>query len=110
MPVLKRVKSWRAANPCARCRPGQRRPTSDARRNFEDLVGFLSKILAQKHDDLAALRARTLPSPPERRPILLGRASNAGHLSLIAEIKRRSPSAGALSSALSIADRAAAYE
>jgi indole-3-glycerol phosphate synthase len=73
-------------------------------------VGKLSEILAQKHSELASLRARTLPAPPERRAVALGRSSNSGRLSLITEIKRRSPSAGALSTTLSIAERAAAYE
>lgn len=40
----------------------------------------------------------------------LGRAQNAGRLSLITEIKRRSPSAGELSTVLSVAERAKAYE
>jgi indole-3-glycerol phosphate synthase len=73
-------------------------------------MGLLSEILAQKHSELASLRGRALPEPPERRAVSLGRADNAGRLSLITEIKRRSPSAGALSKALSIAERAAAYE
>jgi len=73
-------------------------------------MGLLAEILAQKHSELASLRARSLPAPPERRAVSLGRAANAGRLSLITELKRRSPSAGALSTALSIAERAAAYE
>jgi indole-3-glycerol phosphate synthase len=73
-------------------------------------VGLLSEILAQKQGELASLRARALPAPPERRAVSLGRAQNAGRLSLITEIKLRSPSAGALSTALSIAERVAAYE
>ncbi len=40
----------------------------------------------------------------------LGRSDNAGRLSLITEIKRRAPSAGQLSTVLSVAERAAAYE
>jgi indole-3-glycerol phosphate synthase len=70
----------------------------------------LAKIVAQKSSELGALRARALPAPPPRREVSLARASNAGKLSLIAEIKRRSPSAGQLSTALSVADRARAYE
>jgi indole-3-glycerol phosphate synthase len=73
-------------------------------------VGLLADILAQKRSELAALRARALPAVPERRPVSLDRASNAGRLSLISEIKLRSPSAGKLSSALSVAERARAYE
>jgi indole-3-glycerol phosphate synthase len=73
-------------------------------------VGLLAEILAQKQSELAALRARALPAPPRPRPVSLGRADNAGRLSLIGEIKRRSPSAGMLSSALGVAERARAYE
>jgi indole-3-glycerol phosphate synthase len=73
-------------------------------------VGLLAQILAQKDSELAALRARSLPAAPERRPVRLGRAQNGGRVSLIAEIKRRSPSAGVLSTALSVGERAAAYE
>jgi indole-3-glycerol phosphate synthase len=73
-------------------------------------VGLLADILAQKRSELAALRSRALPAPAERRPVSLGRAHHAGRLSLIGEIKRRSPSAGKLSSALSVAERARAYE
>ncbi|HKY37379.1 MAG TPA: indole-3-glycerol-phosphate synthase [Polyangiaceae bacterium] len=73
-------------------------------------MSLLAEILARKHSELAALRTRELPSPPERRRVALARVDNAGRLSLIAEIKRRSPSAGALSTVLSVAERAAAYE
>jgi indole-3-glycerol phosphate synthase len=73
-------------------------------------LGLISEILAQKHSELASLRARALPAPPARRKLALARAANAGRLSLISEIKRRSPSAGQLSTVLTIAERAAAYE
>jgi indole-3-glycerol phosphate synthase len=73
-------------------------------------VALLAEILSRKQSELTALRARALPSPPERRRVALARSDNAGRLSLIAEIKRRSPSAGQLSSALGVAERAAAYE
>jgi len=73
-------------------------------------VGVLAKIVAQKSSELASLRARALPAPPPRRELSLARAANAGKVSLIAEIKRRSPSAGPLSTALSVAERARAYE
>jgi indole-3-glycerol phosphate synthase len=73
-------------------------------------LGHLAGILAQKHSELASLRARALPAPPTLRQVSLGRADNAGRLSLITEIKRRSPSAGKLSTALSVAERAQAYE
>lgn len=73
-------------------------------------MGVLSDILTQKERELPALRQRRLPPPPPRRPVALGRVQNAGKLSLITEIKFRSPSAGKLSTALSVAERAAAYE
>jgi indole-3-glycerol phosphate synthase len=73
-------------------------------------MGVLAEILTRKQSELSALRARRLPSPPALRPVALARADNAGRLSLITEIKRRSPSAGALSTALSVAERAQAYE
>ena len=73
-------------------------------------MGRLSEILAQKHSELASLRGRALPAPPARRAVSLSRADNGDKLSLITEIKRRSPSAGKLSTALSVAERAQAYE
>ncbi len=73
-------------------------------------MGILNQILAQKSSELAALRARPLPAPPPRRKLSLSRAENGGNLSLITEIKHRSPSAGPLSRALSVAERARAYE
>ena len=73
-------------------------------------MGHLVDILTQKRSELSGLRARALPAPPERRAFSLARADNAGRLSLITEIKRRSPSAGKRSDALSVADRARAYE
>jgi indole-3-glycerol phosphate synthase len=73
-------------------------------------MGVLTDILTRKQVELAELRGRPLPLPPPRRNVELARAANGGRLSLITEIKRRSPSAGALSTALSVAERAAAYE
>lgn len=70
---------------------------------------MLDEILDQKRQELAGLRGRHLPAPPPLRPLALRRGTGTP-LRLIAEIKRRSPSAGALSSALGIADRARAYE
>jgi indole-3-glycerol phosphate synthase len=73
-------------------------------------LGLLAEILAQKTSELPALRARSLPAPPAPRKLCLARAYNADRLSLITEIKRRSPSAGKLSTVLSVAQRAQAYE
>jgi indole-3-glycerol phosphate synthase len=73
-------------------------------------MGVLDEILAQKTNELPALRARTLPTPPARRRVALGRNDNGGRLSLITEVKLRSPSAGKLSTVLSVAERAQAYE
>ena len=73
-------------------------------------MGLLAEILAQKQSELPGLHGRPLPAPPARRQLALGRSQNAGRFSLITEIKRRAPSAGNLSTVLSVAERAAAYE
>ncbi len=70
--------------------------------------GVLTRILDQKRAELVELRARKLPAAPGPRPYSLRR--NAGALRLIGEIKFRSPSAGPLSTVLSVAERARAYE
>jgi indole-3-glycerol phosphate synthase len=72
-------------------------------------VGVLAEILAEKAKNVVALRSRKLPSPPAQRGFSLERRPDEA-LRLIAEIKFRSPSAGALSTALSVSARAAAYE
>ena len=72
-------------------------------------MGVLESILHAKREFLAELRLRALPTPPPRRRFSLRRGAGA-ELRLIAEIKRRSPSAGALSTVLGVAERAAAYE
>ena len=69
----------------------------------------LETILAAKQSELADLRARPLPSPPARRPLALARGVGEP-LRIIAEIKFRSPSAGPLSTRLSVAERARRYE
>lgn len=70
--------------------------------------GQLARILAQKQTELPALRAQKLPAGPAPRGFSLRRAN--GPLKFIAEIKFRSPSAGALSTALSVSERAQAYQ
>lgn len=73
-------------------------------------MGVIAEILAQKQRELPELRARALPAAPPRRAFSLAAERHGGRLSLITEIKRRSPSAGQLSTVLSVAERAAAYE
>jgi indole-3-glycerol phosphate synthase len=70
--------------------------------------GLLARILDQKRAELPALRVQKLPASPGPRTFSLARA--AGNLKLIAEIKFRSPSAGALSTVLSVSERALAYQ
>lgn len=76
-------------------------------------MGLLDRILAHKRAELAELRRLSLPEPPERRPLDLRRApaaaGSSAPLHLITEIKRRSPSAGPLSTRLSVAERARSY-
>jgi indole-3-glycerol phosphate synthase len=71
-------------------------------------MGLLQEILLNKQSELAALRERPKPAEFSPRRFDLARA-NTGRLGLICEVKRRSPSAGALSSALSVEQRAQAY-
>jgi indole-3-glycerol phosphate synthase len=78
------------------------------------MSGVLDAILLKKHDEIRALRAKPCPKPVLGRPrgglvrnVLRREPGTALHL--IAEIKRRSPSAGPLSTALSVDERAIAY-
>jgi indole-3-glycerol phosphate synthase len=73
------------------------------------MPGVLSDIIENKRTELPALRRVPLPPAPPLRPVRLARGPGEG-LRLIAEIKRRSPSAGPLGGALGIEERAAAYE
>jgi indole-3-glycerol phosphate synthase len=72
------------------------------------MSGVLQRILDKKREELPALRALSLPAAPARRPVALRRREGA--VRLIGEIKFRSPSAGPLSTALSVSERARAYE
>jgi indole-3-glycerol phosphate synthase len=72
-------------------------------------MGVLDQIVTQKRSELNALRSRRLPSPCPTVPVELKRKPD-GSLRILAENKRRSPSAGPLSSALSAEERASAYE
>jgi indole-3-glycerol phosphate synthase len=71
-------------------------------------TGVLAKILATKREELVSLRKTRLPAAPGPRPFSLARTN--GQIRLISEIKFRSPSAGALSTKLSVSERARAYE
>jgi indole-3-glycerol phosphate synthase len=72
-------------------------------------MSLLDDILRSKRAELPNLRRLPLPPPPPLRPVALARPPGE-RLRLIAEIKRRSPSAGPLSTRLGVAERAAAYE
>jgi len=71
--------------------------------------GVLAEILATKAAEVVELRKRSFGPPPARRPLSLAR-SPGEPLRLITEIKRRSPSAGVLSTKLGVAERARVYE
>ena len=73
------------------------------------VTAVLDRILEAKRQEVVALRARRLPSPPRTRSVGLKRNSDEP-LRMFAEIKFKSPSAGPLSTALSVGERAAAYE
>lgn len=72
-------------------------------------MGVLDRILTQKRSELGQLRSSKLPAAPSLRPLRLARGPEEP-LRILAEIKRRSPSAGALNTALSVGQRAAAYQ
>src|SRR5690606_17259345 len=86
-----------------------RQPGGAPQRGPRLMASVLREILEHKRLELPALRRRPLPPPPPPRPVQLARPPGAG-LRLIAEIKRRSPSAGPLSTALGVSERAQAYE
>lgn len=77
-------------------------------------MSFLETITARRRDDarsrrreLSDLRARAVERPPARG---FGAALRADGMSLIAEIKRASPSAGTIDSGVDPIERAATYE
>ena len=85
-----------------------------ARRNEESgvAVSLLEQILASKHAEIAAQRARTSPSRSERENVdpIAALARRAGQpLHLVAEVKFKSPSAGELSKRLDAGARTIAY-
>jgi indole-3-glycerol phosphate synthase len=71
-------------------------------------MSLLASILERKRAEVARLADLPLPEPPPARRVALARGS--GPLRLIAGIKRRSPSAGVLSTRLGVGERARAYE
>lgn len=78
------------------------------------MSGVLDRILAAKREEVAVLRAAGAPArrPSARRPeavVARLRRPAGAPLRLFTEIKRRSPSAGPLSAALGIEERAVAY-
>lgn len=72
-------------------------------------MNILETILENKRTELKALRGRALPAPPPLRPVQLKRGPGEP-LRLICEFKRRSPSAGQLSDAMSLEERVQRYE
>ena len=76
------------------------------------MSGVLAQIIAQKALEIAALRGRSAAPPASPRGAEVStrlRRLSREPMRLVTEIKRRSPSAGALSSALSVSERARAY-
>lgn len=73
-------------------------------------MGILSDILAKKRSELSSLRMRKLPAPPSVVPPVDLKRNSDQPLRLICEIKNKSPSAGVLSTKLSITERARSYE
>lgn len=73
-------------------------------------MGILADILVKKRAELPTLRARKLPAAPSFVPPVQLKRSPGEPLHLICEIKNKSPSAGVLSTHLSITERARQYE
>jgi len=73
-------------------------------------MGVLDKILLSKRAELPLLRNRKLPAPPSSVPELSLRRNPGEPLRLLCEFKRHSPSAGALSTALSVEERTKRYQ
>ena len=73
------------------------------------MASELAQILAAKRSEISLMRGRKLAAPPDLRPCDLKRFPRQP-IRVLAEIKFKSPSAGLLSSHLSVAERAASYE
>jgi indole-3-glycerol phosphate synthase len=74
------------------------------------MSGVLDQILAQKRREIASLVPRAAGSLAPRGSLVVERLRRAGgDLRLLTEIKRKSPSAGVLSTALSVGERTRVY-
>lgn len=73
------------------------------------MAAVLERIIDNKRSEIAQLRKQRPPVRFSPRPVNLKR-SLGDPLRILAEIKFKSPSAGALSTELSVAERAKAYE
>src|ERR1039457_6963841 len=73
------------------------------------MASVLARILEAKRTEISSMRGRMLPAPPNLRHCDLKRVLPQP-IRVLAEIKFRSPSAGVLSSHLSVTERAASYE
>jgi len=73
------------------------------------MASVLARILEAKRVEIGSMRGKKLPDPPELRRCDLRRILPQP-IRVLAEIKFKSPSAGLLSSNLSVAERAASYD
>ena len=73
------------------------------------MASELARILETKRIEISKMRGKKLPTPPELRRCDLKRILPQP-IRVLAEIKFKSPSAGLLSSHLSVAERAAVYD
>lgn len=73
------------------------------------MSGLLDRIVASKRAEVEAMRGESFPSPSREPLDVVAALRREGEVALIAEVKRKSPSAGALSTVLSPSARAAAY-
>jgi len=73
------------------------------------MSGLLDRIVASKRAEVEAMRGESFPSPSREPLDVIAALRRPGELALIAEVKRKSPSAGALSTVLSPGARAKAY-